>query len=113
MSTGELYYFIEELFEHADLGNAKISPREPVMPKVVSALRAVELLIFQFGQRLALVGGDVVGFVAFYFVLRVVFVGVVSVAFVVEVFRVHLDDLAADAAGFGIPAYVVADLEFI
>lgn len=57
--------------------------------------------------------GDVVGFVAFYLVLRVVFVGVVGVAFVVEIFGVNLDDLAAYLAGFGIPANVVADFEFI
>lgn len=79
----------------------------------VFVLRAVELLIFQFSQRRAFVGGDVVGFVAFYFVLRVVFVCVVSVAFVVEIFGVHFDDLAANAACFGIPADVVADFEFI
>ncbi len=79
----------------------------------VFVLRAVELLIFQFCQRSAFVGGDVVGFVAFYFVLRVVFVCVVGVAFVVEIFGVHLDDLAAYMAGFGIPANVVADFEFV
>jgi hypothetical protein len=58
-------------------------------------------------------GGDVVGFVAFYFVLRVVDGGVVSVTFVIEIFGVNFDDPATDASSFGVPTYVVADLEFV
>lgn len=58
-------------------------------------------------------GGDVIGFVAFYFVLRVALAGVVGVAFVVEIFGVNLDELAADESGFEVPANVVADFEFV
>lgn len=54
-----------------------------------------------------------VGFVAFYLILRVVNGGVVSVALVVEIFGVYFDDPATDASSFGVPTYVVADLEFV
>jgi hypothetical protein len=35
----------------------------------------------------------------------------VDVALVVDILRMHFDDPPADAAGFGIPAHVIADLE--
>jgi hypothetical protein len=34
------------------------------------------------------------------------------VAFVVDIFAMHLDDLAADAARFRIPTNMIADFEF-
>src|SRR3546814_14229801 len=59
----------------------------------------------------ALVGGDVLGFFAPDLVLRLCGAGAVGVPLVVEVAGMSLDDPAADAAGLGIPADVVADLE--
>jgi hypothetical protein len=63
----------------------------------------------QAPQRAALVQGDVVGLVAFDLVLRLVPARVVDVALDLDVPRVHAQDMAAHAAGLGIPAHVVAD----
>ena len=62
-------------------------------------------------QRVAFVGRDMIGLVAFDFVLRVFCRGVMRVPFVIEVFGVNGDDGSADSAGFGIPADVIAYLE--
>jgi hypothetical protein len=62
-------------------------------------------------QRLALVQSDMSGFIAFDFVLRLIFAGVMNVAFVIHVLAVHAHDLAADPAGFRIPAHAIADFE--
>ena len=62
-------------------------------------------------QRPTLVQGDVIGLVALDLILRFVGARVMDIAFVVHVFGVHADDLAAHPAGFRIPADVIADLE--
>jgi hypothetical protein len=62
-------------------------------------------------ERRAFVQGYMIGLVALDRVLRLVPAGVMDVAFVGDVFRVHPHDPAADAAGFRIPADVIADLE--
>ena len=62
-------------------------------------------------ERTALVYRNVIGLVALDFVLRFVFTGAVRVAFVVKVLLVHLGDVAADVAGFGIPGDVVTHFE--
>lgn len=67
--------------------------------------------ISQLGESVTFMQGDVIGFIAFDCVLRFVGARVMSIAFVVDVPGVHFDDPAADAAGFGIPAHVIADLE--
>src|SRR5262249_50294839 len=51
-------------------------------------------------------------FVALDFVLRVVFRGVPQIALMGEAPAVHLDDFAAHAPGFRVPADVAADPEF-
>jgi len=58
-------------------------------------------------------GSDVVRFIALYLILRIVVSGVVSVAFVIEIFRVHLNDRTPDAPRFGIPFNMIANLKFI
>src|SRR6516164_4786723 len=63
-------------------------------------------------KRAALVHGDVIGFVALDFVLRVVFRGVPQIALMGKIPPVHLDDFAAHARGFRVPADVAADSEF-
>jgi hypothetical protein len=57
------------------------------------------------------VHGDVLGRVAFDLVLGIILARVMRISFVVDVFRVNLDDLAADSTSFGIPANVVAHFE--
>lgn len=59
----------------------------------------------------ALMGGDMVGLVAFDFVLGIVFRGVVSMAFVGKILGVDGDDSARHQARLGIPSYMIADLK--
>lgn len=55
--------------------------------------------------------GDVIGFVAFDFILRFVWTGVAGVALVIRVSSMDLSDRAADVAGFRIPRNVIADFK--
>ena len=66
----------------------------------------------QLSQRCALVHRDVVRFVALDFVLRIIGAGMVGVSLVVCIFRVNLDDRAADMTSFRVPSHMVANLEF-
>lgn len=54
---------------------------------------------------------NVIGLVAFDLVLRIVFAGMMRIAFVIKIPRMDLDDLPADMPGFGIPGDVIADFE--
>jgi len=65
----------------------------------------------KFSQRRAFVHRDVVRLVARDLILRLFFAGVVGVAFVVDIFGVHLDDSPADMARLGVPGHVIADPE--
>src|SRR5258708_3927480 len=65
----------------------------------------------QEDERAWLVQGNVIGLVAFDFVLGFVLAGVVDVSFVVHVRHMHLDDSPADPPSLGIPAYTVTHLE--
>jgi hypothetical protein len=62
-------------------------------------------------ERAALVRRDMIGFVAFDFVLRIVFRSVMDMTFVIKVRGMEGDDGPCDAASFGIPAYMIAYLE--
>src|SRR5262245_18518011 len=62
-------------------------------------------------ERSPLVQGDVVGLVALDLVLRVVLARMVDVSLPIHVFRMHLDDPAADASGLRVPAHMIADIE--
>src|SRR5215469_11910542 len=62
-------------------------------------------------ERAALVGRDMIGFVAFDFVLRIVFRSVMDMTFVIKVHGIDGDDGPCHAASFGIPAYMIAYLE--
>jgi hypothetical protein len=55
--------------------------------------------------------GDMVGFIALDFILRLLGIGVAGVSFVVDIPCMHSDNRTADATGLGIPADVVADFE--
>ena len=56
--------------------------------------------------------GDVIGLVAFDFILRIIFRRVMRMPLVVEIGVMNLDDLAADPASFGIPADVITNRKF-
>jgi hypothetical protein len=56
--------------------------------------------------------GNVIGFVVFDLVLRIVFRRVMDVTLVVHVFAVNFDDFSAGDSCLGIPAHMVADFEF-
>src|SRR6516162_4811014 len=68
-------------------------------------------LATQEPQHATLVQGNVIGFVAFDFVLGFVLAGVVDVSFVIHVLCVRLDDFPADPSGLRIPAHTVTHLE--
>jgi len=67
--------------------------------------------IDKLGERGTLVEGDMVGLGALDLILRNARTRMVGVAPVIEVAGMHADDRAADAAGLGIPAYAIMDLE--
>ena len=54
---------------------------------------------------------DVVRLVALDFILRIILARVVRISFVIEIFGMNLDDLAADMPGFRVPGHVIADFE--
>jgi hypothetical protein len=62
-------------------------------------------------ERAALVGRDMIGFVAFDFVLRIVSRSVMDMTFVIKVRGMDGDGSPCRAANFGIPAYMIAYLE--
>jgi hypothetical protein len=64
-------------------------------------------------QGSPLVQSDMIRFVAFDLVLWIVRARVVDMAFVVNIPGVHAHDAATDPAGFGIPADVITDLEYL
>ena len=67
--------------------------------------------IANLGQRGTPVEGDVIGLAALDLVLWIVRARMVSVAFDLEFPSMHADDRGADAAGFGISAHAIMDLE--
>jgi len=75
--------------------------------------RLAERLIFapQPFKRITLMRGNVIGFVAFDFVLRLVLRGVMHMAFVVEVFGVDGDDPTGNPARLGVPGHVISNFE--
>lgn len=62
-------------------------------------------------QDFTLVQSDVIGLIAFDLVLRVILARMMDITFVVHAARMHPYDVATDLASFGIPAYMIADLE--
>ena len=55
--------------------------------------------------------GDMLGFIAFDFILRLVRTGVMRVPLVIHVSRMDPDDPAADMPGLGIPRDVITGFE--
>lgn len=62
-------------------------------------------------ERAALVSRNVIGLVALYLVLRIVFGSVMGMTLVVEVAGMNLDDRPRHPPRLGIPAHVLADIE--
>jgi hypothetical protein len=65
----------------------------------------------QTPQRLAFVQGDMGGLFAFDLILRLIFVCVMDVAFVIQIFGVDAHDFAADSTSFRIPTHAIANFE--
>ena len=63
----------------------------PKLPRASAALA-------QTPQRSTVMQSDVSGFIAFDFVLRLLFARVMDVAFIIHIFGVHAHDFAADPA---------------
>src|SRR5579864_6886213 len=80
----------------------------PLRGAVIGSFSGVCLL-----QRRAFVHGDVVGLVALDFILRIIRRRVVRISLVIRIFRMNLDDLAADMTGLRVPGHVIPDLEFL
>jgi hypothetical protein len=55
--------------------------------------------------------GDMVGFIAFDFIVRLIRAGMMRVSFVICVLCMDFDNPAADVSGFRIPGDVIADFE--
>jgi hypothetical protein len=55
--------------------------------------------------------GDMVSFIAFDFILRLIRAGVMSISFVLRVLCMNFDNSAADVSGFRIPGNVIAYFE--
>jgi hypothetical protein len=55
--------------------------------------------------------GDMIRLVAFDFILRLIFSGMMSVALVIRVLRMDLDNPATDVTGLGVPSDVIALFE--
>src|SRR5512135_630343 len=66
-----------------------------------------------FLQRRAFMHGDVVGLVALDFILRIILARVVQMPLEINIFCMHLGDLAADLPGFRVPGHMITDLEFL
>ena len=57
--------------------------------------------------------GDVVRSIALDFVLRIVWAGMMRIAFVIHVVGMNPDNPAADMSGFGIPCNMVSDFKLL
>ena len=86
----------------------RMSNREKRMPQMVLSRLARET-----SERTAFVQRDMVRLIAFDGILRIRSRRVMGVSFVDHILRVHLDDVTTHTPGFRIPAYMVANLEFV
>lgn len=64
-------------------------------------------------KRATLMSRDMLGLVAFNFILGIIFRRVMSMTFVVEVAGMNLDDRARYPSRLRIPAHVIADFELL
>src|SRR5579864_8539399 len=65
----------------------------------------------ELAQSRAPMHGNVIGLIAVDFVLWVIGAGMVVIALVVDVSRMHADDVTRNAAGLRIPAHAIAYFE--
>ena len=65
------------------------------------------------GKRRSFVGRDMIGFITFDLILRVVGGAVPRVALVVHILRMNARDRASDLTRFGVPANVITDRESV
>src|SRR6185437_6925300 len=78
----------------------------PAAPYKMRLRRLVEA-----SQYCSFVQGDMIGFIALDFILRLIRAGMVNVAFVGNVTAMHFDNCPTHPAGFRIPTYMIANLE--
>jgi hypothetical protein len=64
-------------------------------------------------QGRSLMQGDVVGLVTLDLILRLVLARMMDISFVVHIFRMHLDNAAADPPGFRVPGDMIVLFEFL
>ncbi len=62
-------------------------------------------------QYRSFVQGDMIGFIALDFILRLIRAGMVNVTFVGNVTPMHFDNFSTNPASFRIPTYMIANLE--
>jgi len=55
---------------------------------------------------------DMFGFITLDFILRILCAGMALLSLVISLFRMDLDDFAANLAGFRIPAHMIAHFKF-
>jgi hypothetical protein len=69
------------------------------------------LSIVRLVQHPAFVHRDVVGLIALDLILWLIPAGAMHMPFIINILRVHLDNLAADVSGLRVPGHVIADFE--
>ena len=67
--------------------------------------------LVEASQYRSFVQGDMVGFIALDFILRLIWAGMVNVTFVSNVTPMHFDNFPTNPASFRIPTYMIANLE--
>jgi len=109
----EVLKYSERLMENAEGGDHDMDAGCQVVGAMRrSGLEAVgRRSTVHLSQRRAFVHRDVIGLIAFDFILRIIRAGVVRMSLVIYISCMHLNDLAADASCFGVPGHVVADFE--
>src|SRR6478672_5468614 len=67
--------------------------------------------LVEASQYRSFVQGDMIGFIALDFILRLIRAGTMNVTFVGNVPPMHFDNFPTHPAGFRIPTYMIANLE--
>ena len=112
----ELYFIITFRYLAAKRANSVlIGARAPVISRVLTGMLR-DAVIGSFSgvllfQRRTFMHRDVVGLVALDFILRIIGTRVMCISLVFDIFRVNLDDLAADVTGLRVSGHAIADFQ--
>jgi len=55
-------------------------------------------------------GSNMIAFITFYFILRVIFVRMMDISFILEIFCMYFYNCTGNPASFRIPTYMVANI---